>query len=323
MKAAGHELKGMSSLRIVVYSSTLPCRQGRVPCEYVEDSWLGMTAVYNCHIDEITLPLMALIDYRGFRVVAMTLLPVKGADTLIYGSDNGGNRWLPKVSDNWYSGLTVLAKDPKFNELMEEVGKYLNLKAHLAGKRNSVVIHLPADIEGHHSLIDGGYYMLGAFLFSLFHLTQDFARLMPPQVALKKDRGRRHLFELLRPELVISNKVPLSSGELLSLFSAVWFTDALTGMGRWDPEHGSHNVRLLVWHSPLPLEWCESCVLSAFLGRNSGIHPWVWALCHFENWYFSNMSQSLKSRHVHTCWDPIGSERDVVGWRSTEAAKVD
>lgn len=51
-----------------------------------------MTAVYNCHIDEITLPLMALIDYRGFRVVAMTLLPVKGADTLIYGSDNGGNR---------------------------------------------------------------------------------------------------------------------------------------------------------------------------------------------------------------------------------------
>lgn len=51
---------------------------------------------------------------------------------------------------------------------------------------------------------------------------------MPPQVALSQERTRRHLYELLRPEFVKSNPVPLSS-------------DALTGMGKYDPERLKHN----------------------------------------------------------------------------------
>lgn len=54
---------------------------------------------------------------------------------------------------------------------------------------------------------------------------------MPPQVPLRRDRGRRHLFELLRPELVKSNVVPLSS-------------DALSTMAKWDPQRLLHNEEL-------------------------------------------------------------------------------
>eukprot|EP01125_Pyxidicula_operculata_P011795 TRINITY_DN385_c1_g1_i1.p1 TRINITY_DN385_c1_g1~~TRINITY_DN385_c1_g1_i1.p1 ORF type:complete len:1249 (+),score=314.60 TRINITY_DN385_c1_g1_i1:1159-4905(+) len=172
MKAAGHELK-------------------------------GLMCFYNCQIPELNVPLMALIDYRGFRVVAMSVLPVK-KDSIIYGSQDGG--------------VTVHADNPKLNSLMKMAGKMLNLKPHLAGK-DKTKIYGPADIEGHLSPDDNMFYLL------------DFARTMPPQVTLHKDRGRRHLFELLRPEFVRSNNVPLSS-------------DALTGMGKWDPEQATHNAEI-------------------------------------------------------------------------------
>jgi len=71
-------------------------------------------------------------------------------------------------------------------------------------------------ILGHLSPTDGCFYLL------------DFARTMPPQVALTKERSRRHLYELLRPELVKSNPLPLSS-------------DSLTGMGKSDPLRVVHN----------------------------------------------------------------------------------
>ena len=58
----------------------------------------GMMYYYNCHIPELNLPLMCLIDYRyiikffqtiihqirGYRLVAMSLLPVS-KETIIYG----------------------------------------------------------------------------------------------------------------------------------------------------------------------------------------------------------------------------------------------
>lgn len=50
---------------------------------------------YNCFvaagIEEINTPLVCLLDYRGFRLVAMSLLPI-GRDTLVYGSDDAGAR---------------------------------------------------------------------------------------------------------------------------------------------------------------------------------------------------------------------------------------
>jgi hypothetical protein len=58
---------------------------------------------------------------------------------------------------------------------------------------------------------------------------------MPPQVRLDRDRasGRQtHLFQLLRPELVQSHTCPLSS-------------DALTGLGKIDPDRRTHNDEVI------------------------------------------------------------------------------
>ena len=56
---------------------------------------------------------MAFIDYRGWRLHAVSLLPI-GDDTLIYGSADGGR--------------TVLKSNEQVNSLMEEAGKRLKLK---------------------------------------------------------------------------------------------------------------------------------------------------------------------------------------------------
>jgi hypothetical protein len=90
----------------------------------------------------------------------------------------------------------------------------MNLKGHKAGlnpKPEDLDQYGPGDIEGHHGT-DGRFYML------------DFARLMPPECPLPgqmREKGSL-FFQLLRPELVKSNPVPLSS-------------DALTGWGMKDP----------------------------------------------------------------------------------------
>jgi hypothetical protein len=42
-------------------------------------------AYVSCGIPEIRVPLMALVDFLGFRVTAMSLLPISQS-TLIYGT---------------------------------------------------------------------------------------------------------------------------------------------------------------------------------------------------------------------------------------------
>jgi hypothetical protein len=81
---------------------------------------------------------------------------------------------------------------------------------------------------GHKSKKDGRYYLLDfaryhplGLLFICYSSLCLIIRTMPPQKLVrrgKSDKVRRHLFELLRPELVISNAEPLSS-DAYSLFS--------------------------------------------------------------------------------------------------------
>ena len=49
------------------------------------DTWyLILTLVVNCITHILLVPLMALIDYRGFRLVAMSLLPIKVEDYILH-----------------------------------------------------------------------------------------------------------------------------------------------------------------------------------------------------------------------------------------------
>ena len=45
----------------------------------------GLISYFNTGISDLNVPLMALVDYRGFRLIAMSILPV-GEETIIYGS---------------------------------------------------------------------------------------------------------------------------------------------------------------------------------------------------------------------------------------------
>jgi len=158
----------------------------------------GLMCYFNSTPPGISFPLMALLDYKGFRLICMSLLPVKGQKTLIYGSRDAGR--------------TVVTKDERFNEAMRIAGKNLNIASSFRGiKEPGAMMHSAIDIEGHLGE-DGRFYML------------DFARAMPPEglllcvlllffgshdfflmlVSAPREKTVRqtndHLYRLLRPE---------------------------------------------------------------------------------------------------------------------------
>ena len=61
--------------------------------------------------------------------MATSLLPLSN-DSLIYGSNDGGK--------------TVVASDPKFNALIEQAGKQINLKLHEVGQ--GVAVYGPGNL---------------------------------------------------------------------------------------------------------------------------------------------------------------------------------
>jgi len=112
MKIAGHDLKAMS---------------------YLFGAWLP----------DLYFPLVALVDYRGYRLVAMTVLPINGLETLIYGSSD--------------AGITTF-QDENVHEQLITLGKRLNLREHPI-KGTQVRCITPIDLEVHQGT-DGKYYLL-------------------------------------------------------------------------------------------------------------------------------------------------------------------
>lgn len=112
------------------------------------------------------LPLMALINYRGFRLVAISLLPINKS-TIIY-----GRNFVSILCDSWMyfflkliffdflylcffwlkgscdGGVTAHNSNETFNRKMEEAAKILNLKGHIVGLDKKAMIYSAGDIEG-------------------------------------------------------------------------------------------------------------------------------------------------------------------------------
>ncbi|KYQ91377.1 hypothetical protein DLAC_08332 [Tieghemostelium lacteum] len=141
----------------------------------------------------IRFPLMTIIDYRGYRLLAISSLPI-GKDTIVYGSCDAGK--------------TVHNSNPKIYAEMERISKILNLREHEVGLKQTK-IYGPGDIEIHEGR-DGRFYMI------------DFARCFPPEYPLtfkpKKNGsdkvGREIFYSMLRPELLRESEKPLSSDAL-------------------------------------------------------------------------------------------------------------
>jgi hypothetical protein len=132
------------------------------------------------------VPMVGVIDYKGFRIIAISLLPIKGS-TLVYGSNDGGR--------------TFNSTDPVVNEDMFKLGETLNLQAHRVA--DGTEIRTAADVEVHKGT-DGLYYLV------------DVARLWPPEPPSVKGS---FLYRLLREEFVTNYKKPLNS-DSFSGFSA-------------------------------------------------------------------------------------------------------
>src|SRR3990167_11307817 len=142
----------------------------------------SLTQLVNCWEAGLRYPLMALVDYRGFRVIGMSLLPINGEVSLIHGSSDGAKtiRYHPLIA-------------PKLKSISEK----LNLAPHFMGNHSQYEMHLPVDLETHYGT-DGEYYLL------------DFSRLFPPE-APSPLRKMDYLHKLLRPEFVKHYQIPLCS----------------------------------------------------------------------------------------------------------------
>ncbi|EGC35315.1 hypothetical protein DICPUDRAFT_152393 [Dictyostelium purpureum] len=164
----------------------------------------GLISYYMAGVKGLNYPLMALIDYKGFRLIALSVLPISN-ETIKYGSSD--------------SGSIVHSNIPDLNEKMKEAGKKLNLKAHHVGSVSGFTKELtsPGDIEGHLGE-DNRYYVI------------DFSRTFPPESIIKQPNVNKRciFYNLLRPEFVSKWKVPLCS-------------DSFSGWQRNDPNKLTHN----------------------------------------------------------------------------------
>ena len=139
--------------------------------------------VLDCWEPGIHLPLMALVDFRGYRVICMSLLPITQS-TLVHGSADAGK---------------TVQHSESVRRKLRKVAQALNLREHCVCNDPSKKFDTPVDLEAHEGT-DGRLYLV------------DFGRLFPPQDPHVLFEGRnRHLYQLLRPEFVARYPRPLCS----------------------------------------------------------------------------------------------------------------
>lgn len=153
--------------------------------------FLGFLELINCRVQGLHFPFIVIIDYRGFRLIALSVLPI-GSNTLVYGSSNGGN--------------TIHNSDKEFKLRMKKVSKILNLTGHYVWDNSGskrVKMYSAIDCEGHKGLDDRLYVV-------------DPARLFPPSYHPGNEKKGSKLYRLMRPELVKMSPVPLCSDSFTS-----------------------------------------------------------------------------------------------------------
>lgn len=87
----------------------------------------GLMCYFNCGIPDINVPLMALVDYRGFRLTAMSLLPVD-TNTIIYGTFDAGK-------------TIHYTQDDVFNEKMRAASDNIRLRPHICRQQGVRLSH--------------------------------------------------------------------------------------------------------------------------------------------------------------------------------------
>jgi hypothetical protein len=160
----------------------------------------------------VRVPMQLMVDYRGFRILAMPFLPIKEGKTIIYGCDQS--------SRTMYNG-----KDhPKARHALMTAASDLHLARHQSLGRD---VYCAGDCELHMGT-DNRMYLL------------DLARAFPPEDphAVKHLRvsGQPLLFRLLRPELLQKFKLSAAIPPLSPDAFTMWSAD--------DPKKKLHNSNI-------------------------------------------------------------------------------
>eukprot|EP01117_Protostelium_nocturnum_P012592 TRINITY_DN4634_c0_g2_i2.p1 TRINITY_DN4634_c0_g2~~TRINITY_DN4634_c0_g2_i2.p1 ORF type:complete len:1322 (+),score=514.36 TRINITY_DN4634_c0_g2_i2:78-4043(+) len=151
----------------------------------------SLNQLFSLWIKDFHYPMMILLDYRGYRLIAMSTIPIT-KDTIVYGSCDAGRH--------------IHADNLQVNEKIREVSKRLKLKEHKVGpKLVPKTICTPVDLEVHRG-IDHRFYLL------------DFSRLFPP---VTPDGTRSaYLYKLFRPEFSQKYHLPLCSDAFSNFIKA-------------------------------------------------------------------------------------------------------
>ncbi len=92
----------------------------------------GSIHYFNSGVDILRIPLMTLIDYKGFRMTAQAVLPLSPG-SIIYGSAD--------------AGATVQNVDATFNLAMKKAARTLNICGHMVGSAgHRTEVHAAVDI---------------------------------------------------------------------------------------------------------------------------------------------------------------------------------
>jgi hypothetical protein len=113
----------------------------------------GLTALVDWELKTVGLsavkfPLIVLIDYRGYRLAATSILPL-GSSTLVIGSGDGGAT-IHTAQKGVGAGRASTAR---LGEYIQQWGKYLNIKEHemISGgnslHRHHVNVSIAFDLE--------------------------------------------------------------------------------------------------------------------------------------------------------------------------------
>ncbi len=151
----------------------------------------------------LRVPLMTLVDFRGCRLSAQSLLPLGG---LIYGSADAARTVITEQD------AAATSTSAAIFQSIRKLSSDLNLAEHNVTETSTgkvKTICFPVDIEIHRSAMEPDVALI-----------IDTARLMPP-VAPQNNANKREIFyKLFRPEFVQSYREPLSS-DAFSSFGAV------------------------------------------------------------------------------------------------------
>ena len=171
----------------------------------------GSIGYIKCYIPGMELPMMCLVDFRGFRLMAEAVMPLDVKKYDQYGTELSSSEKI--VMGTKDRGLHIHNEDAELHRLLGLAAEKMNLSQHGVKGKDDLspgYFWCPADIRGYRGSDERLYIC-------------NLGRTYPPEHPEETPHIRREprdmsiFWKLLRPEFVRRNPLPLSS-DALSMF---------------------------------------------------------------------------------------------------------